>query len=67
MACLSSYNCFPCSRVVLASHLQGEFTVEISQVEEDKFSGPGREILLSLGLCTPISRGFKMLCDFLES
>lgn len=66
MACLSSYNCFPCSRVVLASRLQGEFTVEM-QVEEDKFSGAGREILLSLGLCTPISRGFKMLCDFLES
>lgn len=34
MTRLSSYNYSPCSRVVLASHLQGEFTVEM-QVEGD--------------------------------
>lgn len=44
---LSSHNCFLCSGVVLASYLQGEFTVEM-QVEGNKFSGAGTEILLSL-------------------
>lgn len=46
---LSSSSCYSCSGVVLASRLQGEFAVEM-QADQDKFSGAGREIVLSLAL-----------------